>query len=284
MVKVCISCNETKPDNNFIGLNVRSTRTTKDCFLCRLKWNDYLMNKRKLKPVYKLWKIWKSQPCKVCGCKDAIEADHVRGTKIKELSNMAYWIPKGIEAWKKEAEKCDPMCRFHHRLATYRRQKKKGIKSKKRFNRGTLAHQKRRYIDRHKLKLKYCAICRRKCTEHNKRALDLDHINPETKTFNIAMLAQKNMDVFNEHIDEELKKCRLLCVNCHFLHTNQGQRRAYVLVRTCDTCKKELPIKKFQKYKKYVWRKTCRKCVAKKKQGRNLVKNGKKQSGKSVAK
>jgi hypothetical protein len=46
------------------------------------------------------------------------------------------------------------------------------------------------------------------------RALHFHHINPKTKKFTISKAATRSMS--KENIEKELKKCILLCANCHF--------------------------------------------------------------------
>lgn len=58
-----------------------------------------------------------------------------------------------------------------------------------------------------------CAVC----GENDIRVLEFDHINPMTKSFNISQavsLGHGWKDVVNE-----MKKCRVLCANCHKKHT-----------------------------------------------------------------
>lgn len=49
------------------------------------------------------------------------------------------------------------------------------------------------------------------------RALDFDHIDPQTKRFGIAR-ALTNCYAWEE-IEKEIKKCRILCANCHRIRT-----------------------------------------------------------------
>lgn len=63
------------------------------------------------------------------------------------------------------------------------------------------------------LKLKECESCGIK----DPRVLEFDHIDPEEKLFSISQglrLGYKISDVL-----EELKKCRILCANCHRIRT-----------------------------------------------------------------
>jgi len=70
------------------------------------------------------------------------------------------------------------------------------------------------------LKDKSCVIC----GEHDIRTLEFDHLDPATKSFGIAkgITDGRNWDV----ILTEIKKCRILCANCHKKHT-ASQRNWY---------------------------------------------------------
>ena len=61
-----------------------------------------------------------------------------------------------------------------------------------------------------------CQICG--YNEHP-RALQFDHINPAEKLFTIAGLLTCSMD----KLLTELEKCRVLCANCHSIHSWQEQ-------------------------------------------------------------
>ena len=55
-------------------------------------------------------------------------------------------------------------------------------------------------------------------------ALDFDHIDPTSKTVDVARLLSKGSPI--KVIIAEVRKCRLLCAICHRIHTfNQAQER-----------------------------------------------------------
>jgi len=61
-----------------------------------------------------------------------------------------------------------------------------------------------------------CASC---AWQGNQAALQFHHINPKEKEFVIGNVANKSWDV----IKKELKKCMLLCANCHSIrHSTKG--------------------------------------------------------------
>ena len=52
-------------------------------------------------------------------------------------------------------------------------------------------------------------------------ALDFDHIDPKNKYRDIAKMHTTNIEI----LKQEIKKCRVLCANCHSIKT-YGQRSA----------------------------------------------------------
>lgn len=53
-----------------------------------------------------------------------------------------------------------------------------------------------------------------KCGIDKKYMIDLHHINPKNKIYNISNL-RYNLGIDDETVDKELKKCVSLCSNCH---------------------------------------------------------------------
>ncbi len=52
-----------------------------------------------------------------------------------------------------------------------------------------------------------------KCGEKDVIVLEFHHINPETKFKSISELVNKNYDW--DVIEKEIRKCQILCCNCH---------------------------------------------------------------------
>ena len=71
-------------------------------------------------------------------------------------------------------------------------------------------------VNEEKLKIAKCSICDIAVTEETTRCFDFDHIDMNTKTDTISNLCSK---CSIKKIKEEIDKCRLLCCNCHRLHT-----------------------------------------------------------------
>ena len=97
------------------------------------------------------------------------------------------------------------------------RKGKLGLEAKKESKRLSLINvfnkiKRRKYwIDRYKL-IKGCSNCGYK---EASCALDFDHINPKTKDFQPT----SNLGCSLKRIFSELKKCQILCSNCHRIKT-----------------------------------------------------------------
>jgi hypothetical protein len=90
----------------------------------------------------------------------------------------------------------------------------------KEYNAKKLA-QKREFVNKYKLE-RGCKLCGYKT---HPVALELNHINPQTKEFSIAKrLASVSMD----RLKKELAKCEVLCANCHQIHTYENNHHLTV--------------------------------------------------------
>ncbi len=55
------------------------------------------------------------------------------------------------------------------------------------------------------------------CGIDDPRVLEFDHIDPSNKRAEVSRLLRTNYGL--DTIKEEIKKCRVLCANCHRIHT-----------------------------------------------------------------
>ena len=97
-----------------------------------------------------------------------------------------------------------------------RQQRKKLAKTRSHFNVGKYTAKKRRarrahWINKYKI-AKGCTLCG--YNAHH-TALDFDHINPLDKELNIA----RNYSIGLKKLIAEIRKCRILCANCHRIET-----------------------------------------------------------------
>ncbi len=63
------------------------------------------------------------------------------------------------------------------------------------------------------------------CGEDNPLTLHFDHINPKEKLFEIGQRMYK-VHSNPKQLVEELCKCRILCANCHSIHSHQQMNSA----------------------------------------------------------
>lgn len=76
------------------------------------------------------------------------------------------------------------------------------------------------------------------CGEDNVLALQFDHINPKTKSFEISEAARKFRSF--EPVMVEIKKCNVRCANCHQIKTSveQNHNRYKIYSKLLDSKKK----------------------------------------------
>ncbi len=73
------------------------------------------------------------------------------------------------------------------------------------------------FIIEQKIALKECLDCGLVCEEWNHVMFAFDHIDPATKSFAISKARTSNVTL--QMIMDEIKKCDLLCHNCHAFRT-----------------------------------------------------------------
>ena len=61
------------------------------------------------------------------------------------------------------------------------------------------------------------------CGCKDPRVLEFDHLDPKKKKHSIAVLISQGYSWANEKLRREIRKCRVLCANCHRLHTIEQQ-------------------------------------------------------------
>ena len=141
---------------------------------------------------------------------------------------------------RKEAVKCEPLCKMCHALDPSSSSseekrcdpstlKREDYDSDKKFRdakfKAKYREEKREFNNELKRKV---GVCERpdcpgdgpsdgKCTEGYEQCYDWDHIDPSKKEHGIAKLVNdsKSPKTVCPIIKSEVKKCRLLCKNCH---------------------------------------------------------------------
>lgn len=168
------------------------------------------INRRRRQDRYAGVRVLKSNPCKDCGrsfppC--VMDFDHRNpALKTDEVSRMV----KRMVAWDlvlAEVAKCDLVCACCHRLRTYH---------------GSNCYKTRRF-EHHKLvldELKSTTPCLDCGGSFQPCQMDFDHTGESDKVANIARLAGGSTKL----LVEELRKCHLVCANCHRVRGDTGFR------------------------------------------------------------
>ena len=93
------------------------------------------------------------------------------------------------------------------------RKRKKTMRKNKAKQKKQNSDRNRKFVNRYK-KLLGCTLC-----GWNKSTwgLHFDHLNPHDKTKDIS----KMMSNGRGELKKEMRKCRLICANCHSIHTEQ---------------------------------------------------------------
>jgi len=147
--------------------------------------------------------LLKNGPCADCDrqfppC--CMDFDHLPGTaKSAPVGNLCR-SPK--HKLLEEISKCELVCKVCHRLRTAARRP-----PRKRMN----PTVEERIVFLEQAKARSCADCGQ---THSPSAMDFHHIDSSTKSKGIAALVRQ---ASRKRLEEEIRKCVLLCANCHAL-------------------------------------------------------------------
>jgi hypothetical protein len=155
-------------------------------------------NKRKLKLV-----ILSGGQCKLCGynkCLHALSFHHLN-PKTKNFNiNTVTCRAKNWDLLLKELQKCIVLCLNCHMELHHKPEDKIAYQTKCR------RRYKQKFITMFNNK---CSVCNyNKCND----ALDFHHIDSNNKKMNIQFMLNRYS---LKKIEEEIKKCILICKNCH---------------------------------------------------------------------
>ena len=217
----CVGC------NNIFTLEffTRDNEIYKQCNNCRDVNRENSVHKHnKRRRIYIQLKIDLGGICLECGITDLeiLEFDHIDPkTKLCRV----YDAPS-IAKMKEEAKKCELRCRRCHQMRS-QNQHKDRRKTKDELSQTYGAKYQREYLDKlrkyvsdEKIKIGSCQECGW-FDENYLSCLDFDHIDSTKKFKNICELIGQYTRI--EILEKEIKKCRLLCKNCHQKHTNRQQ-------------------------------------------------------------
>jgi len=214
-VKICTNCKKEKKLTNFKHKQIE--KETSKCLECRDKINNNITTlsyREKQKKYYKEVLVSysddykKGKECVDCGEDNwlVLEYDHINRNEKSCLVLHCGTLDKMI----REIDKCELRCTFCHQLKTMK-ERGKGKKT------GALKI-KTDYTNQEKLKIEKCEKCDRKVEDNTLSAFDFDHLDRETKIECISKIVIDHKYTLEE-LKIEISKCRLLCKNCHKLHT-----------------------------------------------------------------
>jgi len=215
--KLCTGCLRIWLKEEFESMHVRRKKLTALCLTCRKSKRRSRINPTTTTgKCLQVWRKWKDDHvCTQCGDERHIEADH-NGDKVHNCSEYPWWARHGgVEALKLELKKCQPLCRYCHRL--------KSDKERHAWTQPSVVRM-REIINAEKLRVGVCQEgCGRRCTAENSVAFDWAHNDRDTKIIGISNLVYKSKAYFDEHWQKERDKCRLLCCMCHKTETALGR-------------------------------------------------------------
>ncbi len=172
-----------------------------------------------LRRITKLYQLKQASGGKCVDCGEInlciLEFDHL-GNKTGNVLSVK------IDEMETEAKKCVLRCRNCHAAKSHGENYNKCVKlpsedPRNVSNRG-LRTLRRNYIGIVKKTVGGCQKCGKKY-EDNPNVFDFDHIERETKKRGIGWYISHGSSV--KLINEEIKKCTLLCKNCHGLRTRR---------------------------------------------------------------
>jgi hypothetical protein len=159
------------------------------------------------KKIYHSW--FDGKECVVCGESDPVVLEWAHDDRSTKSQNVSYLVTAArLSKAVQEADKCSIKCTNCHRKETA----DENDSWTSRYMRDGTIQESGPYWRQRAAKLDYllshpCMICQ----ESDIRCLDLDHIDPSTKSFTIGL----HNGLSWEKIEPELAKCQVLCANHH---------------------------------------------------------------------
>lgn len=130
---------------------------------------------------------------------------------------------KSESAMRLEILKCQLLCIQCHLNVTISREKENPYKSRSPVQREKAAYLKQ-------IKSNGCEICGYKNVDLP-RFFDLDHLNPEEKVECLSKM-KLSYEYSMEDVIKECSKCRVLCRNCHRIHSIKQLQEKYSLLQS----------------------------------------------------
>jgi len=164
--------------------------------------------------------------CAECGFKaDAAALDFAHidpATKDDKLGGNGIASGWGMPRIKAEIKKCRVLCSNCHRTETHNDKDKFTLKPTS-FTKDAISNRARKTKNR-ALVSRYKTICGCSMCDHKGIAAtyDLDHIAKDTKDHTKAGNSAIGYEWGRDRIKAEIRKCRVLCSNCHRIETKRN--------------------------------------------------------------
>lgn len=216
--KLCQKCNCIKSINEFGYKKYKKSGKDSICKQCSSQRQLKLDRYKKLL----VQRFLQFKTCVDCGCKDwkLLENDHIENDKANNIHGLSYRTISKLPTLKKialELKKCEVVCIKCHRIRTHKR-----FETSSEHVLKQLKNERREMVDQLKLETRQCVLCNSQVSNDTTFLFDWDHINPTAKIESISEMCNTLQPI--DKIQQEIKKCRLLCCSCHRLHTRiQGQ-------------------------------------------------------------
>ncbi len=199
--KTCKRCSKEKPLDLFVKHRVSRHGRGSWCLSC---FNTYM--KQRIRERQEIIDQHKSKPCVDCQLTFhpvSMDFDHVRGSKLKEVSRL---LTYSLERFLGEIAKCEVVCACCHRIRT--RAISVSVDPK------YLAFQARLLP----VKTKPCLDCG---SAFPPEAMDFDHV----RDLKVRDISQMSLAPWVK-VEREIAKCDLVCANCHRLRTQARKEAA----------------------------------------------------------
>lgn len=217
MMKTCSKCHLPKNDNDF-------SPNKSACKVCRnTEQKLYAQNNKetvragennkKIRNRNYIYNSKLNKACIDCGitydpC--ILQYDHINNNKVNKISNMI--TNSSIERIQKEINKCELVCTNCHRNRTHSRTELNKIVKKSK----TPIRDKFYLIINEIKELNPCMDCHK---YYHSWQMDFDHRDQNTKINSITRIIIEQYSI--EQIMEEIKKCDLVCANCHAFRSSK---------------------------------------------------------------
>jgi hypothetical protein len=178
-----------------------------------------------------------------------LECDHLPEDEYKLRYPNGKWLPKSNEVARvstkegriAEMAKCQLISGLGHRIVTARRIARKRLFLRKKWkdSRAPSTRIKQTWVDNYKREKKCrCERCDREHIFEPLSFTHFDHIDIDDKIASVSSMVQ--YDATLAQLQEEVKKCRLICKHCHAINTSEQRDAGLLQTKGYKTLKRKI--------------------------------------------